>query len=113
MGCTETWKKYAFCYTLYMQQNLSAVLDRKAVPCSSSCARRCENALWFFKRCSDVSESHSCHTLALFCGAEEEERFAEMLAWSLVFKKAKKPKSVWNERDSLMQTQDIHSNRGT
>lgn len=90
-GLPRDMIKYTFCYTLHIQQNLSAVLERKAVPCSSSCARHCKKAVWFSKRCQDMSDFHSGHILALFCGAEDEERFAELLAWSLVFKKAEKP----------------------
>lgn len=46
----------------------------------------------FFKTHLDVSDSHSGHVLVLFCGAEAGERFAEILALSLVSKEAKQPK---------------------
>jgi len=61
--------KYAFCYSVHIQQNRSAVLERKhfhVVVVVQDIVKM-------------QSDSHSGRILVLFCGAEEEERFAEML----------------------------------
>lgn len=83
MGCTEIWQKMLSA-TLHIHQNVCAVLGRKAASCSSGCARG-KNAVWYFPRCLDVPDSHSGHISVRSCGVEEEERFAQMLAWSRVF----------------------------
>lgn len=111
-GLYRNMTKYAFCYTLHIQQDLCVVSGRKAAPCSCSCAR-CENAVWCFQRCSDVPDSHSGHILVLSCGAKEE-KLAEMLASSGGFKKtwSWNQAKVENEHNSLMQMQDVDSKGG-